>query len=170
MTKKEKEVSRHYRLVHQIVSLTGINFQTKSIIGYVNFRFHFKAKSLSCSYVELTLIPSRDNLRHIRLNAKQLRIYRVCLNESVEAPFQYFDPTLEVTQGDVEKRDLDTFAENHLTGCNLVDPDLNGGELNIRIPSEALQQGLIAEGKTLRVSVEFSIEDPQGGVHFVVPD
>ena len=35
MTKKEKEVSRHYRLVHQIVSLTGINFQTKSIIGYV---------------------------------------------------------------------------------------------------------------------------------------
>jgi len=153
MTKKEK-VSRHYRLVHQIVSLTGINFQTKSIIGYV----------------ELTLIPSRDNLRHIRLNAKQLRIYRVCLNESVEAPFQYFDPTLEVTQGDVEKRDLDTFAENHLTGCNLVDPDLNGGELNIRIPSEALQQGLIAEGKTLRVSVEFSIEDPQGGVHFVVPE
>ena len=53
MTKKEKEkeVSRHYRfelrlpffawakicfrLVHQILSLTGINFQTKSIIGYV---------------------------------------------------------------------------------------------------------------------------------------
>ena len=37
MTKKEKEkeVSRHYRLVHQIVSLTGINFQTKSIIGSV---------------------------------------------------------------------------------------------------------------------------------------
>ena len=29
-------------------------------------------------YVELTLIPSRDNLRHIRLNAKQLRIYRSC--------------------------------------------------------------------------------------------
>jgi len=154
MTKKEKEVSRHYRLMHQIVSLTGINFQTKSIIGYV----------------ELTLVPSRDNLRHIRLNAKQLRIYRVCLNESIEAPFQYFDPTLEVTQGDVDKRDLDTFAENHLTGCNLVDPDLNGGELNIRIPSEAIQQGLIAEGKTLRVSVEFSIEDPLGGVHFVVPE
>ena len=61
MTKKEKEkeVSRHYRfvkrcplsfvlnwnikvkydfrLVHQILSLTGINFQTKSIIGYVHY-------------------------------------------------------------------------------------------------------------------------------------
>ena len=33
MTKKEKDITRHYRLVHQIVSLTGINFQTKSIIG-----------------------------------------------------------------------------------------------------------------------------------------
>jgi len=157
MTKKEKEkeVSRHYRLVHQILSLTGINFQTKSIIGYV----------------ELTLIPSRDNLRHIRLNAKQLRIYRVCLNESVEAPFQYFDPTLEVCQTEVEKRDLDTFAGHHLTGCNLVDPDITGGgELNIRIPSEAYQQGLVAEGKPLRVAVEFSLEEPQGGVHFVVPE
>ena len=29
MTKKEKEITRHYRLVHQIVSLTGINFQAK---------------------------------------------------------------------------------------------------------------------------------------------
>ena len=60
MTKKEKETTRHYRVSHQILSLTGINFQTKSIIGLT----------------ELTLIPSKDNLKHIRLNAKQLRIYR----------------------------------------------------------------------------------------------
>ena len=122
------------------------------------------------SYVELTLVPSRDNLKHIRLNAKQLRIYRVCLNETVEAAFQYFDPTLEVTQSENEKRDLDTFSENHVSGCNLTDPDWNGGELNIKIPSEAMQQGLVAEGKELKVSVEFSLEDPKGGVHFVVPE
>ena len=121
-------------------------------------------------YVELTLIPARDNLKHIRLNAKQLRIYRVCLNETVEAAFQYFDPTLEVTQSENEKRDLDTFSENHVSGCNLTDPDWNGGELNIKIPSEAMQQGLVAEGKELKVSVEFSLEDPKGGIHFVVPD
>ena len=129
-------------------------------------------KLLDDRYVELSLIPSRDNLKHIRLNAKQLRIYRVSLNESVEAPFQYFDPTLEVTQrdGDNDKKDLETFSENHVSGCNLTDPDLNGGELNIKIPSEAFQQGLIAEGKVLKVSVEFSLEDPKGGVHFVVPD
>lgn len=155
MTKKEKEVSRHYRLVHQILSLTGINFQTKSIIGYV----------------ELTIVPSKDNLKYIRLNAKQLRIYRVCLNETVEASFQYFDPTLEVCQGEAEnRRDLDTFSENHLTGCNLVDPDLNGGELNIKIPSEAFTQSMIADGKPLRVAVEFSLEEPKGGVHFVIPE
>ena len=132
----------------------------------------FSSTYLSNRYVELSLIPSRDNLKHIRLNAKQLRIYRVCLNESVEAPFQYFDPTLEVTQrdGDNDKKDLETFSENHVSGCNLTDPDLNGGELNIKVPSEAFQQGLIAEGKVLKVSVEFSLEDPKGGVHFVVPE
>jgi len=31
--------------------------------------------------------------------------------------------------------DLETYSEAHLAGCNLVDPDLNGGELNIKIPS-----------------------------------
>ena len=55
-------------------------------------------------YVELTIVPSKDNLKYIRLNAKQLRIYRVCLNETVEASFQYFDPTLEVCQGEAEGR------------------------------------------------------------------
>ena len=84
----------------------------------------------------------------------------MCLNESVEAPFQYFDPTLEVCQAEADKRDLDTYAENHLTGCNLVDPDLNGGELNIRIPSEAYQQGLVLEGKPLRVSVSVGALSP----------
>jgi transcription initiation factor TFIID subunit 2 len=60
--------------------------------------------SFLSSYVELTIIPSKDNLKYIRLNAKQLRIYRVCLNETVEASFQYFDPTLEVCQGEAEGR------------------------------------------------------------------
>ena len=57
-----------------------------------------------CRYVELTIVPSKDNLKYIRLNAKQLRIYRVCLNETVEVSFQYFDPTLEVCQGEAEGR------------------------------------------------------------------
>lgn len=51
-------------------------------------------------FVELTLIPLKDNLRFIKLNAKQCRIYRVCLNDTYEAPFQYFDPFLDICQGD----------------------------------------------------------------------
>ncbi len=133
---KQDHSARPFQLVHQIVSLTGINFHTRSIIGFV----------------ELTLLPARDNLKHVRLNAKQLRIYRVALDD-VEAPFQYFDPTLEVCEGETTRfglsiqrdllqnvtnvrllRDLETYSESHFQGCNLVDPDLNGGELNIRVP------------------------------------
>ena len=32
------KVKYDFRLVHQILSLTGINFQTKSIIGYVDMK------------------------------------------------------------------------------------------------------------------------------------
>ncbi len=60
--------------------------------------------------MELTIVPSKDNLKYIRLNAKQLRIYRVCLNETVEASFQYFDPTLEVCQGEAEGRYRQCFS------------------------------------------------------------
>jgi transcription initiation factor TFIID subunit 2 len=68
------------------VSLTGISFERKSIIGFV----------------ELTVVPLRDNLRHVKLNAKQCRIYRVILNDDYEAHFQYFDPFLDVCQSDTE--------------------------------------------------------------------
>ena len=32
---KKTEITKHIEVVHQIVSLTGINFATKSIIGFV---------------------------------------------------------------------------------------------------------------------------------------
>ena len=121
-------------------------------------------------YVELSLIPSRDNLKHIRLNAKQLRIYRVSLNESVEAPFQYFDPTLEVTQrdGDNDKKDLETFSENHVSGCNLTDPDLNGGvghgdDIDHGLANDDLEVFLAAGGYFAGLNGEFSMDGAIGG-------
>lgn len=45
---------------------------------------------------------------------------------------------------------------------------MNAGELIIVIPSEA--NHLIGEGRGLRVGIEFSLEDPIGGIHFVIPD
>ena len=50
----------------------------------------------------------------------------------------------------------------------MVDPDANGGELNIKVPPDV--QSKISVGKPLTVSVEFSLENPQGGLHFVVPE
>lgn len=48
-----------------------------------------------------------------------------------------------------------------------MDPDNNSGELVVTIPPEASH--LVAEGTALRVGIEFSLEQPQGGIHFVVP-
>lgn len=53
-------------------------------------------------FVELTVVPLCNNLRHVKLNAKQCRIYRVVLNEKYEAQFQYFDPFLDICQADSE--------------------------------------------------------------------
>lgn len=65
------------------------------------------------------------------------------------------------------RRSLDTFSAHHLTAALKVDPDNNAGELLIIIPPDASH--LIAEGTALRVGIEFSLEQPQGGLHFVVP-
>ena len=82
--RKTGESQRPYKLIHQIVSLTGINFNTRSIIGFV----------------ELTIVPTKDNLKDIRLNAKQCLVYKVSLNGQIEPSFQYGDPMLEVCKED----------------------------------------------------------------------
>ena len=51
-------------------------------------------------FVELTIAPLQDKLTNIKLNAKQCRIYRVIINDVFEAPFQYFDPYLDICQGE----------------------------------------------------------------------
>lgn len=62
---------------------------------------------------------------------------------------------------------MEAFSTHHLSAALKVDPDNNAGELVLTIPPEASH--LIAEGTALRVGIEFSLEQPQGGLHFVVP-
>lgn len=62
---------------------------------------------------------------------------------------------------------MEQFSQNHLNASLKTDPDNNAGELVITIPPEAIH--LVAEGTALRVGIEFSLEQPEGGVHFVVP-
>ena len=153
MRKGGDSQQRPYKLIHQIVSLTGINFNTKSIIGIV----------------ELTILPSRDGVKDIRLNAKQLLIYKVSLKafngQIFEPTFQYGDPMLEVVKEDSNVRDLETFSKAHFEECTGVEPELNRGELCIVIPREAQ----VKANERLKVSIEFSMENPEGGIHFVVP-
>lgn len=49
-----------------------------------------------------------------------------------------------------------------------MDPDVDAGELIIVIPAEA--NHLIGEGRGLRVGIEFSLENPTGGIHFSIPN
>lgn len=118
-------------------------------------------------YVELTIVPIKDNLRVIRLNAKQSRIYRVTLNDNCDAPFHYYDPFLDICRADPRTRALEQFSKHHLEAAQKVDPDLNGGELIITVPPEAYH--MVNEGRALHVTIEYALENPTGGVHFVIP-
>lgn len=60
------------------------------------------------------------------------------------------------------------FSQFHLSAAQKIDPDHNSGELHIQIPEEAAH--LVGEGRGLRIGIEFSLESPQGGMHFVVPE
>lgn len=63
---------------------------------------------------------------------------------------------------------METFSSAHLVAAQQIDPDNNSGELVITIPPEGIN--LIAEGRFLRIGIEFSLEQPEGGVHFVIPE
>lgn len=63
---------------------------------------------------------------------------------------------------------MEFFSNLHLAAAQKVDPDNNAGELVVTIPPDAAH--LVEEGKSLRIGIEFSLENPQGGIHFVVPN
>lgn len=62
---------------------------------------------------------------------------------------------------------MEQFSNLHHAAALKVDPDNSAGELVVIVPQEAIH--LIAEGTALRVGIEFSLEQPQGGLQFVVP-
>ena len=129
---KKTDASRQMQVVHQIVSLTGINFTTRSIIGfveltilplkvilnYLSWTLFSEIKSASFDYFhwKLNLLSFQENLKYIRLNAKQCRIYKVVINGKNEASFQYFDPTLDVVQGVSHNYDVETYSDVHVKG------------------------------------------------------
>ncbi|XP_054946999.1 transcription initiation factor TFIID subunit 2 isoform X9 [Physeter macrocephalus] len=144
------ESPRPYKLTHQVVCINNINFQRKSVVGFV----------------ELTIFPTVANLNRIKLNSKQCRIYRVRIND-LEAAFIYNDPTLEVCHNESKQRNLNYFSNAYAAAVSAVDPDAGNGELCIKVPSELWKH--VDELKVLKIHINFSLDQPKGGLHFVVP-
>uniref|UniRef100_A0AAA9T4Y9 Transcription initiation factor TFIID subunit 2 n=1 Tax=Bos taurus TaxID=9913 RepID=A0AAA9T4Y9_BOVIN len=144
------ESPRPYKLTHQVVCINNINFQRKSVVGFV----------------ELTIFPTVANLNRIKLNSKQCRIYRVRIND-LEAAFIYNDPTLEVCHSESKQRNLNYFSNAYAAAVSAVDPDAGNGELCIKVPSELWKH--VDELKVLKIHINFSLDQPKGGLHFVVP-
>ena len=67
------------------------------------------------------------------------------------------------------RRSLEKFSTSHLIAAQSVDPDHDGGEVLITVPLELAAEHIVVN-KFFEITVEFSIEEPVGGLHFVIPD
>ncbi|RUS71095.1 hypothetical protein EGW08_021141, partial [Elysia chlorotica] len=149
---ERKEPPRAFKISHQILCITGINFEKRSFVGYV----------------ELTVWPAVPDLTEVRINSKQCSIYRVNIDKKWDAAFTYFDPMSSIGQNNPVKRNLDFFQRCNKSYLNSVDPDRGNGELVIKLPTELLPT--VSALGSFQMCVEFSVQQPQGGVVFVVPD
>lgn len=141
-----------FTLTHQLLCITSINFQRRAVMGYVEFDFHV----------------NRTDAKTIKINCKQSRIQKVSVND-VEATFQYNDPSLDLTQRDNKSRNLEFLSSCHLIAVESVDPECGyNGEIAIKVPSEVHKT--LSTQNPVKVCLHFTLEDPQGGIHFVVPD
>ncbi|CAD5112196.1 DgyrCDS1430 [Dimorphilus gyrociliatus] len=141
-----------YSLVHQTLCITDISFETKCLIGYV----------------EMTIQPHIPNLKSFKLNCKQCVLYSMLINQRWDATFSYHDPTLEICKRDFKQRNLDNYKNAHANASHSVDSTLGNGEVTVQIPSDAYSAGMINEMMPFTVTIEFSLEEPRGGMRFVV--
>ena len=148
---KQAEYLRPFKLSHQMLCVSSINFERKSFVGHV----------------EMMLQARRTDVAKIKINCKQARIHHISVN-GFEAKFQYEDPSLDLTQQDTKSRNLDFFSSCHLSAATSVDPSHGyHGELTIHIPQDVMKQ--LKENKPVSVHIDFTLENPKGGVQFVVP-
>jgi len=63
---------------------------------------------------------------------------------------------------------LENFSPAHLKAAQATDSDRGLGELLLTFPEESWH--LFQEGRPIRVGIEFSLEEPKGGLHFVIPE
>lgn len=157
------QVERTYLLAHQNVCITSVDFQKKRLNGFV----------------ELHFVPLKLKLSRIRLNAKQCQIIKLLVKGSRDyqnCNFTFNDPLLEVVplepsaEGELPapERTLKKFNAKHQDAVFSTETDFGNGEIIIQLPDDVQKE--ISDGSTFRVFIEYLIEQPQGGIHFVLPD
>lgn len=104
--------------------------------------------------------------RHFNILIRFLIFARPILKRKNAYPTSFF--VNQTSNKIFYRRSIDAFSKCHIGAAQKVDPDLNGGELVITVPPEAFH--LIGDGRGLRVGIEFSLEDPNAGMHFIVPE
>ena len=73
-------------------------------------------------------MPKQSNLRKVKVNAKQCKIYKVLINDTFEAKFDYYDLTMEIVQeGSSNQYILENFSADHRNAVLEHDPDAGGG-------------------------------------------
>lgn len=103
------------------------------------------------------------------MNCKQAKIYKLLLNDTIDCPFAYHDPTLNICQDEAKAKTktVDAFSQAYFTAVNAVDADRCHGEILVEIPTAF--HHLVIEGRAVKLTIEFGVERPLGGLHFVVP-
>ncbi|VEL12049.1 unnamed protein product [Protopolystoma xenopodis] len=175
---------RPYRLAHQALCLTQIDFDQCIVIGFT----------------QMTIWPLVNNLRWLHINCRQCRIHRIMLEPAgdpsdsndfdstgssvvtrgnlhsshhnslpnpMDLPVVYNDPSIEICKRDSKLRTLDSFQRRHTAVVSMADADEGMGEVTIRLPLS--YWSFIAAKGPLRITLEFSLTRPKAGFYFVIP-
>ena len=105
-----------------------------------------------------SLRPNRDLSREFSV---------VCLLSLFRTPREKHLLTATIFISVYYRRSLEHFASCLQNAISSVEPENGGGELTVKLPKEA--QRFVSEKKTFRLSIEFSLEHPEGGIQFVIP-
>ncbi|OWA54791.1 Transcription initiation factor TFIID subunit 2 [Hypsibius exemplaris] len=145
---------RPFRLLHQLLAITDIDFLNKRIVGYT----------------ELQLRLLQPDVREIHLNCKQCKVFRVTINDETEAEYSLVDPMLDICQTETKKRNLDFLSNCHAVAVKAVNADRAGGELKITLPDYfPSSRANTADCNVITIGIEFVLDAPAAGLYFVVP-
>ncbi|XP_062509199.1 transcription initiation factor TFIID subunit 2-like isoform X2 [Corticium candelabrum] len=156
-SRKCNEWQRQFRLIHQKLCISHVNFQKKAIAGFT----------------ELSLLAINSTLSVVHLNSRKLRITGIgacCNDKQFDVQCELQDPLDSVYSRDNEKRSLDYYTACYKTTLNSVDADVGMGELFVYLPGALQEEIQCSESGMFTLKVMFLTEQSSGGLHFVATE